>query len=71
MIELQEFALDDNGELDLFKYMHNVFWLDLGELLYILKRGRSVSPGVCTLEERYFRPVETSGLRPHSPINRD
>ena len=54
LIELQEFALDDNGELNLFEYMHNVFWLDLGELLYILERGRSVSQAFAPLKSVTF-----------------
>ena len=32
------------GQMDLFAYMLHVFWLDLGQLLYVLQRGRSM-PG--------------------------
>ena len=35
-------ALED-GQTDVFGYMKDVFWLDLGQLLYALERGRSVA----------------------------
>ena len=36
MSELTEAGTQENGEIDLFGYMLNVIWLDLGQLLYVL-----------------------------------
>ena len=36
-------APKEHGEIDLFGYFIDLFWLDLGQLLYSLHRGRSVS----------------------------
>lgn len=43
-----------NGALDLFRYMLDVFWLDLGELLYVLQRGRSVLDAISPLRHVTF-----------------
>ena len=47
-------ASDEEGQIDLFRYMHYVFWLDLGQLLYALHRGRSVVDGLSALRHLTF-----------------
>ena len=42
------------GRLNLFEYMLHVFWLDLGQLLYVLRRGRSVPNGFSALRHVSF-----------------
>ncbi|WP_428697109.1 hypothetical protein [Stappia sp.] len=48
---------NDQGELDLFPYFIDVYWMDLGQLLYALDRAPSVSAA--------FRPLQhlTFGTR--------
>lgn len=41
-------------QVDLFAYMHGVFWFDLGQLLYTLQRGRSVLDGLSALRPFTF-----------------
>ena len=42
------------GQVDLLPYMLNVFWFDLGQLLYTLHRGRSVVDGLSALRPLTF-----------------
>lgn len=42
MDEIRPIATDMNGDIDLFTYLIGVFWLDIGELLYLLDRAESV-----------------------------
>lgn len=44
----------ESGPLDLRSYMTDVFWLDLGQLLYALERGRSVASGLAALRHLTF-----------------
>ena len=52
--DLEHFAPDEDGEIDLFRYLINLFWLDLGQLLYALHRGRSVFEGLAPLRNLTF-----------------
>ena len=42
------------GQVDLLPYMLDVFWIDLGQLLYALHRGRSVLDGLIALRSLTF-----------------
>lgn len=42
------------GQVDLVSYMLDVFWFDLGQLLYVLHRGRSVLDGLTALRSLTF-----------------
>ena len=52
--DIEAVAPRRNGAIDLFPYMLDVFWLDLGELLYVLQRGRSVLDAVSPLRRVTF-----------------
>ena len=54
MTDIGRVASDEEGQIDLFRYMHYVFWLDLGQLLYTLHRGRSVVDGLSALRHLTF-----------------
>ena len=47
-------APKEHGEIDLFGYFIDLFWLDLGQLLYSLHRGRSVPGAVSALRHLTF-----------------
>ena len=47
-------ATKEHGEIDLFGYFIDLFWLDLGQLLYSLHRGRSVPGAVSALRHLTF-----------------
>ena len=46
---LEHIASAEHGEFDLFRYLLDLFWLDLGQLLYALHRGRSVVDALSAL----------------------
>ena len=52
--ELAEIGSQENGGIDLFSYMLDVFWLDLGQLLYVLQRGLTVEEGLLPLKNLTF-----------------
>ena len=52
--EWAEIGGPENGEIDLFRCMLDVFWLDLGELLYVLDRGLTVEKGLSALKNLTF-----------------
>ena len=54
MGDIEKVARRRSGRIDLFRYMHNVFWFDLGELLYVLQRGRSVLDALSGLRNLTF-----------------
>ena len=54
MDDIVHVAPRKQGQLDLFAYMLHVFWLDLGQLLYVLQRGRSVPDGLSALRHVTF-----------------
>ena len=47
-------AQEDGEAIDLFRYLIDLFWLDLGQLLYALHRGRSVVDGLSALRNLTF-----------------
>ena len=47
-------AHEDGETIDLFRYLIDLFWLDLGQLLYALHRGRSVVDGLSALRNLTF-----------------
>ena len=54
MEDIVQVAPREQGQLDLFAYMLHVFWLDLGQLFYVLRRGRSVPDGLSALRHVTF-----------------
>ena len=52
--DLEHLAPDEDDQIDLFRYLINLFWLDLGQLLYALHRGRSVFDGLSALRNLTF-----------------
>ena len=54
MEDIVHVARREKGQLNLFAYMLHVFWLDLGQLLYVLRRGRSVPDGLSALRHVTF-----------------
>ena len=54
MSDLQHIAPRKYDQIDLFKYMLDVFWLDLGQLLYVLHRGFTVTQAVTALKNLTF-----------------
>lgn len=44
----------ENQQADLFQYMIDVHWLDLGQLIYVLQRGRSVPHSLAALRHLTF-----------------
>ena len=52
--DLEHLAPDEGNQIDLFRYLINLFWLDLGQLLYALHRGRSVFDGLSALRNLTF-----------------
>ena len=53
--EIEAVAIDETEKLNLHAYLLDVFWLDLGQLLYALHRGRSVFHGVTALRSLTFQ----------------
>jgi len=53
--EIDAVAVDETEEFKLSAYLLDVFWLDLGQLLYALHRGRSVVHGVTALRSLTFQ----------------
>ena len=49
MRDVVHVAARDGKQIDLVRYMMQVFWFDLGQLLYALQRGRSVIDGLSVL----------------------
>ncbi|MYF60270.1 MAG: hypothetical protein F4179_01120 [Gammaproteobacteria bacterium] len=47
-------AITRNGEIDLVRYFIQLSWVDLGQLLYMLHRGHSVSSAVSALRHVTF-----------------
>ena len=47
--DIEQVAPHKDGHIDLFRYMCDVYWYDLGQLLYVLRRGRSLADGVFAL----------------------
>ena len=54
MPDLMEAEAPRNAEVDLFGYMLDVVWLDLGQLLYVLDRGLSVEKGLSAFKHLTF-----------------
>ncbi len=54
MADIEAVAPRRGGAIDLFRYMLDMFWFDLGELLYVLQRGRSVLDAVSPLRHVTF-----------------
>ena len=54
MDDIEKVAPRRDGSIDLFQYMLDVFWFDLGELLYVLQRGRSVHDALSGLRHLTF-----------------
>lgn len=54
LLEIDKFAARQNGAIDLHAYMINVFWLDIGELIYILSRADSVTNALAPLKHVTF-----------------
>ena len=47
-------AIDEDGTIDLLSYLIDLFWLDLGQLLYALYRGRTIEGGLSALRNLTF-----------------
>ena len=54
MNDIEQVAPRRGGQIDLFRYMLHVFWLDLGQLVYALQRGRSLVDGLSALRNLTF-----------------
>ena len=54
MRDIDRVALREDGQVDMVAYMMQVSWFDLGQLLYSLHRGHSVSDGVSALSHITF-----------------
>ena len=53
--DIAHVAAHENSEaIDLFRYLTDLFWLDLGQLLYALQRGRSIVDGLSALKNLTF-----------------
>ena len=53
--DIAHVAAQEGGEaIDLFRYLTDLFWLDLGQLLYALDRGHSVVDGLSALRNLTF-----------------
>ena len=52
--DMVEVAPKKDNQADVFAYLINVFWLDLGQLLYALERGRSVPDSLAALRTLTF-----------------
>ena len=53
--DIADVAAHEDGEtIDLFRYLIDLFWLDLGQLLYALHRGRSIVDGLSALKNLTF-----------------
>ena len=52
--DLENLPPDEHGEIALFGYVINLFWLDLGQLLYALHRGHSVFDGLSAMSNLTF-----------------
>ena len=52
--DIEQISSYDSGELDVFAYLLDLFWFDLGQLLYALHRGRSVFQGLSLLKNITF-----------------
>lgn len=54
LLQIDKFAVRKNDAIDLHAYMINVFWLDIGELIYILSRADSVTNALAPLKHVTF-----------------
>lgn len=52
--DIDQIARLQNGEFKMFAYSMNISWLDLGQLLYCLDRGCSISDGLSVLRHITF-----------------
>ncbi len=52
--ELTKAGTPENDGIDLFRYMLDVIWLDLGEVLYVLDRGLTVEKALSALKYLTF-----------------
>lgn len=52
--QIDKFAVRKSDAIDLHAYMINVFWLDIGELIYILSRADSVTNALAPLKHVTF-----------------
>lgn len=52
--DIDDIAPQKHGQTDLFAYMLDVFWLDIGQLLYIFRRGPSVVDALSPLRNVMF-----------------
>ena len=52
--DIEHVGTDDDGQIDLFGYLIDLFWLDLGQLLYALHRGRSLVDALSALRSLTF-----------------
>ena len=69
--EIESVAINETEKLNLSTYLLDVFWLDLGQLLYALHRGRSVVHGVTALRSLTFQSQDCTRIaflsNPHQP----
>lgn len=54
LLQIDKFTVRKNDAIDLHAYMINVFWLDIGELIYILSRADSVTNALAPLKHVTF-----------------
>ena len=54
LLQVDKFTVRKNDAIDLHAYMINVFWLDIGELIYILSRADSVTNALAPLKHVTF-----------------
>lgn len=52
--DLECVTTDEDGTIDLFGYLIDFFWLDLGQLLYALCRGRTIEESLSALKNLTF-----------------
>lgn len=52
--DVLKIAPNRDGEMEMYRYLMDVCWFDLGQLLYALHRGRSVVRGVSALRHLTF-----------------
>ena len=51
---IDQIAPRQDGKVDMVRYLMGVFWLDLGQLLYALHRGRSLTGALSALRHLTF-----------------
>jgi hypothetical protein len=54
LTNINKFCDRKNGSIDLHSYMIDVFWLDIGELIYMLGRADSVTNALAPLKHITF-----------------